>query len=89
MGGGLTISGGEPLMQDRFTVNLFGAAKKMGIHTALDTNGSLGSRLTDSDMEKIDMVLLDIKAWYPENHRRITGYDITPVIEFAKRLAEL
>jgi len=89
MGGGLTISGGEPLMQDRFTVNLFEAAKKMGIHTALDTNGSLGSRLTDSDMEKIDMVLLDIKAWYPENHRRITGYDITPVIEFAKRLADL
>jgi pyruvate formate lyase activating enzyme len=89
MGGGLTISGGEPLMQDRFIVNLFTAAIKLGIHTALDTNGSLGNRLSDSDLDKIDLVLLDIKAWDAENHRRMTGYDITPVLEFAKRLSFL
>src|SRR5258708_39381293 len=45
MSGGFTLSGGEPLMQDRFVVKLFSAAKKMGIHTALDTNGLLGERL--------------------------------------------
>jgi pyruvate formate lyase activating enzyme len=89
MSGGLTLSGGEPLLQDRFVVNLFTAAKKMGINTALDTNGSLGSRLTDSDLEKIDLVLLDIKAWYPETHRRLVNYDIDPVLEFAKRLGKL
>jgi len=87
MGGGITISGGEPLMQQRFVVKLFTVAKGMGIHTALDTNGSLGSRLTSDDLEQIDLVLLDIKAWDPENHRRITGYDIAPVIDFAESLA--
>ena len=45
MAGGFTLSGGEPLMQDRFAVRLFTAAKTMGIHTALDTNGFLGERL--------------------------------------------
>ena len=89
MQGGFTISGGEPLMQDRFVVNLFTNAKKMGIHTALDTNGSLGNRLSDTNLEKIDLVLLDIKAWDPENHRRLTGQDVTRVLEFAKRLAAL
>jgi pyruvate formate lyase activating enzyme len=89
MSGGFTISGGEPLMQDRFVVKLLTAAKKMGIHTALDTNGSLGNRLDDYDLEKIDLVLLDIKAWDPENHRRITGHENAPVIEFAERLARL
>jgi pyruvate formate lyase activating enzyme len=89
MAGGFTISGGEPLMQDRFAVNLFTNAKKMGIHTALDTNGSLGNRLSDTDLEKIDLVLLDIKAWDPENHCRLTGYGVTPVLEFAERLAAI
>src|SRR5215469_7731637 len=48
MSGGFTLSGGEPLMQDRFAVKLLTAAQAMGIHTALDTNGSLGDRLTDA-----------------------------------------
>ena len=50
MNGGFTLSGGEPLIQDRFAVRLFEAAKAMGIHTALDTNGHLGSRLGDDDL---------------------------------------
>ena len=58
MSGGFTLSGGEPLMQDRFAVKLLTAAQAMGIHTALDTNGSLGDRLTDAELEKIDLVLL-------------------------------
>jgi pyruvate formate lyase activating enzyme len=88
MSGGFTLSGGEPLMQDRFAVKLFTAAKAMGIHTALDTNGSLGSRLTDADLEQIDLVLLDIKMWEPERHRRLTGMDVAPVLDFARRLAD-
>jgi pyruvate formate lyase activating enzyme len=87
MSGGLTISGGEPLMQNRFVVKLFSAAKAMGIHTALDTNGYLGDRLTDAELESIDLVLLDIKTWNPERHRRLTGMDNAPTLEFAKRLA--
>src|SRR5215470_6502181 len=69
MSGGFTLSGGEPLMQDRFAVKLLGAAHSMGVHTALDTNGSLGERLTDDELETIDLVLLDIKAWDNELHR--------------------
>ena len=87
MKGGFTLSGGEPLMQDRFVVKLFTAAQAMGIHTALDTNGYLGDRLTDEDLEKIDLVLLDIKSWDPERHRQLTGMEVDPVLNFARRLA--
>jgi pyruvate formate lyase activating enzyme len=87
MSGGFTLSGGEPLMQDRFAVRLFTAAKAMGVHTALDTNGFLGERLSDGELEKIDLVLLDIKAWDPRRHRQLTGKDNGPVLDFARRLA--
>jgi pyruvate formate lyase activating enzyme len=87
MSGGFTLSGGEPLLQDRFAVNLFAAAKAMGIHTALDTNGSLGERLTDQELSSIDLVLLDIKSWDRERHRRLTGQEVGPVLEFARRLS--
>jgi pyruvate formate lyase activating enzyme len=87
MSGGFTLSGGEPLMQDRFAVKLLAAAKQMGIHTALDTNGALSERLSNSDLEHIDLVLLDLKSWNPELHRRLTGMEVGPVLDFARRLA--
>jgi pyruvate formate lyase activating enzyme len=87
MSGGFTLSGGEPLMQDRFVVKLLAAAKEMGIHTALDTNGALGARLSDADLEHVDLVLLDLKSWEPELHRRLTGMEVGPVLDFARRLA--
>lgn len=89
MKGGLTISGGEPLMQSKFVVNLFAAAKSMDIHTALDTNGALGARLSDHDLSLVDLVLLDLKAWDPERHLKLVGADIAPVLDFARRLASL
>jgi pyruvate formate lyase activating enzyme len=87
MAGGFTLSGGEALLQDRFAVKLFAAAKAMGIHTALDTNGHLGDRLSDDDLASIDLVLLDLKAWDPERHRRLTGMENGPTLDFARRLA--
>jgi len=87
MSGGFTLSGGEPLMQDRFAVRLFSAAKAMGIHTALDTNGFLGERLTDEELDNVDLVLLDIKSWDPERHHKLTGKDVAPTLDFARRLA--
>jgi pyruvate formate lyase activating enzyme len=87
MAGGFTLSGGEPLMQHRFAVKLFKAAKAMGIHTALDSNGFYGDRVSDADLEAIDLVLLDIKCWDPERHRKLTGMDVAPTLEFARRLA--
>ena len=87
MAGGLTISGGEPLMQHRFVAKLFKAAHDLGTHTALDTNGIYGSKLSDEELESISLVLLDIKTWDPERHRQLTGMDVEPVLEFARRLA--
>ena len=87
MSGGLTVSGGEPLMQHRFVVKLFTAAQGMGVHTALDTNGFYGDRLSDADLKTIDLVLLDIKTWDPERHKHLTGMDVAPTLAFARRLA--
>ena len=89
MAGGFTLSGGEPLMQDRFAARLLTAAKGMEIHTALDTNGFLGERLTDEELAQIDLVLLDIKAWDPERHKHLVGKDVGPTLDFARRLAQL
>jgi pyruvate formate lyase activating enzyme len=88
MKGGLTVSGGEPLMQHRFVLKLFAAAQKLGVHTALDTNGFLGERLTDENLACIDLVMLGLKAITPDVHRRLTGMEVAPVHEFARRLAE-
>jgi pyruvate formate lyase activating enzyme len=89
MDGGLTISGGEPLVQLHFTKRLFAAAKGMDLHTALDTSGFLGARADDEYLRYVDLVLLDIKSWDPETYRRAVGQDIRPTIEFAERLAAL
>jgi len=87
MSGGLTLSGGEPLMQHRFAVKLLTAGREMGVHTAMETNGYFGARLTDVELQAIDLVLLGIKTWDPERHRRLTGMDISATLEFARRLA--
>ena len=88
MKGGLTVSGGEPLLQHRFVLKLFAAAQQHGIHTALDTNGSLGERLSDEDLECIDLVMLGLKAITPDLHRRLTGMENGTSHQFARRLAE-
>jgi pyruvate formate lyase activating enzyme len=88
MSGGLTLSGGEPLMQDRFVVRLLTAVKKMGVHTALETNGYLGDRLTDEEIEQIDLVLLGLKT-APARHLHLTGKEMGPTLEFAQRLSRL
>ena len=90
MKGGFTLSGGEPLMQARFAARLFAAAKEMGIHTAIETNGFYGERLSDEELADIDLVILDMKAFSPEQHKRVTAIgDNTHVIAFCRRLAAL
>jgi pyruvate formate lyase activating enzyme len=86
MDGGLTISGGEPLAQAGFTRGLFAAAKRMGLHTALDTSGFLGDRADDEYLRHVDLVLLDIKSGDPGTYRRVTGEDLEPTLRFARRL---
>ncbi len=88
-GGGLTISGGEPLLQTKFVTQIFRRAHDLNIHTALDTAGLLGSRLTDDDLNYIDLVLLDIKSGIPETYKRVTGRPLQPTLDFAERLSRL
>jgi pyruvate formate lyase activating enzyme len=89
MNGGFTLSGGEPLMQDRFAVRLFEACRAMGVHTAIETNGFYAERLSDEELADIDLVLLDMKGFSLEQHKRVTGIGNEPVIAFAQRLAVL
>jgi pyruvate formate lyase activating enzyme len=89
MGGGLTISGGEPLVQVGFTHGLFAAAKRMGLHTALDTSGFLGHRADDEYLKAVDLVLLDIKSGDPETYRKVTGRELQPTLRFAERLSAM
>ena len=86
MGGGFTLSGGEPLMQLRFAVKLLTAARGMGIHTTLDTNGYYGSRLSDDELGLVDLVMLDLKTSDQARHKRLTGMDVAPTLDFARRL---
>ncbi|WP_197529502.1 pyruvate formate-lyase-activating protein [Botrimarina mediterranea] len=88
-GGGFTVSGGEPLVQAPFAMNLLRGARRLGLHTALDTNGYLGARLDNDELADIDLVLLDLKAFGEEHHRNVTGVSNRTVLEFARRLADL
>ncbi len=86
--GGLTISGGEPLMQPAFVGRLLAEATSMGIHTAIDTSGFLGANASDELLDDVDLVLLDIKSGDPQAYRRATGRELRPTLEFARRLAD-
>ncbi|MET0789249.1 MAG: pyruvate formate-lyase-activating protein [Cellulomonas sp.] len=87
-GGGLTISGGEPLMQPAFVRRLLRGAQAMGVHTTLDTSGFLGAHCTDEMLDDVDLVLLDIKSGLPETYRRVTGRALQPTLDFAARLRD-
>lgn len=71
--GGLTVSGGEPLIQREGLIELYKEVKKRGFHTALDTNGSILDEKTKELFDYTDLVLLDIKHIDPEKHKQLTG----------------
>jgi len=87
-GGGLTISGGEPLQQPAFVGRVLAGAKALGIHTTIDTSGSLGASCTDSMLDNIDLVLLDVKSGDPETYRKVTGRALQPTLDFGRRLSD-
>jgi len=87
--GGLTISGGEVLVQLAFTKRILAGAKEMGLHTAIETSGFLGDRVDDSYLRVLDLVLLDIKSSDPDTYKTVTGRDLAPTLRFAERLAKL
>ena len=88
-GGGVTLSGGEPLQQRLFTGEVLRRCKELGLHTALDTSGFLGDRADDALLDDVDLVLLDIKSGDPGTYRRVTRTGrLAPTVRFAHRLAD-
>lgn len=89
-GGGVTVSGGEPLLQVEFVTELFKKLKKLGIHTTLDTAGSLPISYQIKELLKYtDLVLLDIKHIDDEKAKNLTGFSNKNNLEFAKYLSNL
>jgi pyruvate formate lyase activating enzyme len=87
-GGGVTLSGGEPLSQPEFVKTIFEGCKMMGIHTALDTSGFTGHRADDELLSYTDLVLLDIKHIHVNDYKTLTGVKLQPTLEFARRLSD-
>lgn len=94
-GGGLTVTGGEPLLQVDFLIDLFTLAKEKGIHTCIDSSGIAFNRNNapflakmDKLMTLTDLVMLDIKHIDPEKHKELTSQDNKNILDFAKYLDE-
>ena len=93
--GGITVTGGEAVMQIDFLLELFRLAKEKKIHTCLDTSGityrpgeSSYNQKLDQLMEVTDLVMLDIKHIDPEGHKLLTGHDNAGILAFARYLEQ-
>ena len=94
-GGGVTVSGGEPLLQIDFVIELFKKLKKYNVHTALDTSGIIFDKSNSELLSKFDelikytdLVLLDIKHIDNDEHIKLTGKSNTNVLDFARYLSD-
>ncbi len=88
-GGGVTISGGEPLYQPEFIREIFRQCQELGIHTALDTSGFCHLEIAKSVLKFVDLVLLDIKSFDPATYTKVTGVDIAPTLTLARYLSDI
>lgn len=88
-GGGVSLSGGDPLLHPAFTAAVLRACRAEGVHTVLATSGALGRRLNDAALADIDLTLLDVKAYRPDTYHRLTRGEVAPALHFARRLARL
>ncbi len=88
-GGGVTVSGGEPLFQPEFVAEIFRRCHELGIHTALDTSGYCDLAIAKPVIEQADLVLLDIKSFDPEIYQTVTGVALEPTLTLARYLSEI
>jgi pyruvate formate lyase activating enzyme len=87
--GGITVSGGEPMLQIRFLQALLRRCKQdLGLHTAVDTSGFLGARASGDFLDLVDLFLLDIKAGDEELYHLVTSAELAPTLRFARRLSD-
>jgi pyruvate formate lyase activating enzyme len=86
-GGGVTISGGEPLAQNDFLLALLDELKKMDIHTAVDTSGFVSYDVLEEVSKSADLILFDLKVMDEQRHRVFTGESNTLILENLDRLS--
>lgn len=90
--GGITVSGGEPLVQKEFVTALFKQAKEKGIHTCLDTSGAVFTKDKAAEFDELlsvcDLVMLDIKHIDAAEHKKLTGWDNVGILDFARYISE-
>ncbi|MBC7960828.1 MAG: pyruvate formate lyase-activating protein [Vallitaleaceae bacterium] len=87
--GGITLTGGEPLLQLDFLLALFKKCKAEGIHTAIDTSGYVFNEGVKELLKWTDLVLLDVKNYDPKQYEFITGVSLDPTIKFLDYLKEI
>lgn len=80
--GGVTVTGGEPLMQPEYVRSLFKLCKRDSLHTAADTSGYCLNDHVKAALEYTDLVLLDIKAIHEDRHKTLTGVPLSPILTF-------
>ena len=88
-GGGITLSGGEPLVQIEFVLELLEKVKKEGIHTALDTSGYIFNEKVKEVLKYVDLVLLDIKCIDFKEYKNLTGVELDNTLKFAEYLNQI
>ena len=88
-GGGVTLSGGEPMVQRAFVSQIFRRCKELGLHTAIETAGALGAKFTDRELQDIDLHILDIKGGDADTFEKVCGRPQKATLEFAQRLSTL
>ncbi len=87
--GGVTVSGGEPLLQPDFVLQLFQLCKAEGIHTAVDTSGYILNDKVKKVLEYTDMVLLDVKHIDPQKYKQLTSVPLQPTLNFIDYLSSV
>lgn len=87
--GGVTVSGGEPLMQSEFIVELFKLCKEAGIHTCIDTSGYIFTEKSKKAIEAADLIMLDIKHIDQEKYKTLTAVNLAPTLKMAQYLKEI
>ena len=87
-GGGLTLSGGEPLAQPAFALAVLAACKRSEVHTCIDTCGFVAPAVLMDSVPLTDLYLYDLKHMDPEKHREYTGVDNATILENLRRLGE-
>lgn len=88
-GGGVTVSGGEPLSQPEALLELLSKLREMGIHTCLDTCGFADWDILEKAIQHVDLVLMDIKHMDTKIHKKLTGVNNEQILENTKKIAAL